>query len=198
MTAPPRLATERLLLRPFVLADAPTVERLAGAFEVADTTLNIPHPYPVGAAAAWIGSHEAAWEAGKRLSLAICVADAPNDAVGAIGLALEAEHARGEIGYWIGAPMWGRGYATEGARAVVAYGFTALGLNRIQARHFLRNPASGRVLQKLGMRLEGVHRQVVRRWGRFEDVAMYAILAAEWAPAGRAEAAGGLPNAIRG
>ncbi|HKG93136.1 MAG TPA: GNAT family protein [Gemmatimonadaceae bacterium] len=90
-----------------------------------------------------------------------------------------AEHARGELGYWVGAGMWGRGYATEAARAVVSFGFATLGLNRIQARHFLRNPASGRVLQKLGMRCEGMHRQAYRRWGRFEDVAVYAILASE-------------------
>ena len=179
MTALPRLETERLLLRPFVLADAPTVERRAGAWEVADTTLNLPHPYPAGAAAAWIASHGAAWDAGQRLTLAICAADAPEDAVGAISLALTPEHARGELGYWVGADRWGRGYATEAARAVVSFGFTALGLNRIQARHFLRNPASGRVLQKLGMRFEGVHRQTYRRWGRFEDVAVYAILASD-------------------
>lgn len=179
MTALPRLTTERLLLRPFVPGDGPTVERLAGAREVADTTLAIPHPYPAGAATAWIGGHAAAWAAGERLTLAICVADAPHDVVGAISLTLAAEHARGELGYWVGAGMWGRGYATEAARAVVSFGFATLGLNRIQARHFLRNPASGRVLQKLGMRCEGMHRQAYRRWGRFEDVAVYAILASE-------------------
>ena len=175
----PRLETERLLLRPFVASDAPTVEALAGAWEVAYTTLNIPHPYPAGAAAAWIGGHEAAWETGERLTLAICAAEAPDDAVGAIGLSLVPTHARAELGYWIGFPHWGRGYATEAARVLLLYGFTTLGLNRIQARHFVRNPASGRVMQKLGMRLEGVHRQAYLRWGRFEDVAMYAILASE-------------------
>src|SRR5688500_9453440 len=162
----PRLTTDRLRLRPFAVADGPAVERLAGAWEVADTTLHIPHPYPAGAGAAWIGSHGEAWDTGKSLTLAIRVADAPDDVVGAISLALMTDHARGELGYWIGAGMWGRGYATEAGRAVVSFGFTTLGLNRIQARHFLRNPASGRVLQKIGMRLEGVHRQAYRRWGR--------------------------------
>jgi RimJ/RimL family protein N-acetyltransferase len=179
VTALPRLATERLLLRPFVVADAATVERLAGAWEVAHTTLNIPHPYPEGGAAAWIESHPESWETAGGLTLAICVADAPQDVVGAISLAVEAEHARAELGYWIGTPMWGRGYATEAGHAVVTFGFTTLGLNRIQARHFVRNPSSGRVMQKLGMRFEGVLRQAYRRWDRFEDVAMYAILASD-------------------
>lgn len=179
MTTLPRLTTERLLLRPFVAADGPAVERLAGAWEVAETTLNIPHPYPEEGGAAWIDTHAAAWEEAERLTLAICLADTPDEVVGAISLSVAREHARAELGYWIGADMWGRGYATEAGQAIVTFGFTTLGLNRIQARHFVRNPASGRVMQKLGMRFEGVMRQAYRRWDRFEDVAMYAILASD-------------------
>jgi len=182
MSELPRLATERLILRPFRTADAPAVERFAGAWEVADTTLNIPHPYPAGAAEAWIETHQGAWDAGERLALAISPADAPDNLIGAIGLSLDAQHARGELGYWISLEMWGRGYATEASHAIIAFGFDVLGLNRIQARHFLRNPASGRVLQKLGMIFEGVQRQAFRRWEKFEDVAVYAILAGDRVP----------------
>jgi RimJ/RimL family protein N-acetyltransferase len=96
---------------------------------------------------------------------------------GAVGLQIEPGHALGELGYWIGVPYWGRGYATEAARALMRYGYSRLGLHRIQARHFLRNPASGRVMEKLGMSREGVLRQSVRKWGRFEDVVLYARLA---------------------
>lgn len=60
------------------------------------------------------------------------------------------------------------------------YGFSDLGLNRIEAHHLVRNPASGRVMQKLGMRYEGTLRQKVRKWNRFEDIALYGLLAAEW------------------
>ena len=175
----PRLTTARLLLRPFVPADTATVERLAGAREVADTTLTLPHPYPVGGAIPWIESHAAAWDARERLTLAICVADAPQDIIGAITLSLALAHSRGEIGYWIGREMWGRGYATEAAQAMVVFGFDTLCLNRIQAHHFTRNRASGRVLEKVGMRFEGVSRQAYRRWDRFEDVAILAILASD-------------------
>jgi [ribosomal protein S5]-alanine N-acetyltransferase len=101
--------------------------------------------------------------------------------IGAIGLSLTPRHARGEIGYWVGLPYWGQGYATEAARALVHFGFSRLGLHRVQARHLSRNPASGRVLQKLGMALEGTQRESVRSWDRFEDVALYAVLAHEWA-----------------
>ena len=181
----PTLTTERLLLRPFAESDAAAVERLAGARDVADTTLHIPHPYPAGGGAWWIGTHASAWEGGAGLTLAVVTRAAPDELLGAMGIAIVREHARGELGYWIGAHAWGRGYATEAARVMTAFAFETLGLHRVQARHFTRNPASGRVMQKLGMRLEGVHRDAYLRWDRFEDVAVYGILATEWADGAR-------------
>lgn len=175
----PTLTTERLILRPFILADAPTVRLLAGAREVAETTLNIPHPYPDGSAEQWIATHPQRFADGTLATFAI-VERQRRAVVGAIGLAIEPQHALGELGYWIGVPFWGRGYATEAAHALLSYGFTTLHLNRIQARHFLRNPASGRVMQKVGMSHEGTFREAMRKWDRFEDIALYAVLAAEW------------------
>lgn len=175
----PQLATERLLLRPFRETDGLSVERLARAREVADTTLTIPHPYPAGGGVQWIATHAGAWARRENLALAICTQASPNELIGAISLSLSLPHLHGEIGYWIGVPSWGRGFATEAARALVRYGFGELGLHRIQGRHFTRNPASGRVLQKLGMQLEGVHRDAYCRWGAFEDVAAYALLASD-------------------
>jgi RimJ/RimL family protein N-acetyltransferase len=177
----PQLETERLLLRPFVREDGPVVERLAGAREVADTTLSLPHPYPAGAGAAWIATHADEWACDERLTLAITQRDS-RELVGAIALAIVRAHAHGEIGYWIGRERWGSGYATEAARRLVLHAVTELGLHRVQARHMVRNPASGRVLAKAGMRLEGVQRDAFFRWGRFEDVALYAILAGELEP----------------
>ena len=176
----PRLETERLLLRPFSPDDGPSVERLAGAREVADTTLTIPHPYPAGGGAAWIATHAEAWAHGDRLTLAITPRSATEDLLGTITLHISREHAHAEIGYWIGVHAWGRGYATEASRAVIGYAFGELALHRITGRHVTRNPASGRVMQKLGMQLEGLHRHAFRRWGRFEDVAVYGLLAPEW------------------
>ena len=76
----------------------------------------------------------------------------------------------------LGKPFWGCGYASEAGSAAVRFGFESLGLNRIYAFHMARNLASGKVLQKLGMQPEGVLRQRVRKWGRFEDVMAYAVL----------------------
>jgi len=189
MSAPPAepapqpvLTTPRLVLRPFEAGDAPTVQRLAGAAEVADTTLNIPHPYLDGMAEGWIATHgpaRANWE-----SVTYAITTAADGLVGAVSLRLEPAHRRAELGYWVGVPYWNRGYASEAASAVIRYGFETLELNRIHAHHFTRNPASGRVMEKAGMRREGLLRQHVVRSGRLEDLAAYAILREELAARG--------------
>ncbi len=175
----PELKTERLLLRPFTLADAPEVRRLAGDRDIASTTANIPHPYEDGVAEAWISTHQENFDQGQALSLAI-VRRHDSALIGGIGLGIRREYDRAEMGYWIGKPYWGNGYATEAARALLAYGFSVLGLNRIFAEHFSRNPASGRVMEKLGMKHEGHLRQHMKKWGVFEDIEVHGILRSEF------------------
>lgn len=182
MSQLPVLETSRLRLRPFTLTDAPEVQRLAGAREIAEMTLNIPHPYPDGAAEEWISAHQPQFEAGKQAIFALTFR-ADHALCGAMGLSINHNNANAELGYWIGTPFWGRGYATEAGQAVVRYGFTTLGLHRIHATHLGRNPASGRVMQKLGMQYEGLLRQHVRNWNNFEDLAVYGLLRDEWAAA---------------
>ena len=75
---------------------------------------------------------------------------------------------------------WEQGYCTEAAEAVLRYGFEVLGLNRIESRHFKRNPASGRVMQKIDMKHEGLLRQAYKKWGKYEDWEIYAILKDEY------------------
>ena len=69
---------------------------------------------------------------------------------------------------------------TEALRAVVRFGFEEMNLNRIEAQHETANPASGRVMEKVGMRKEGVLRQRLRNKGKFVDVALYAVLRGDW------------------
>lgn len=126
----PSLDTPRLLLRPFRLTDAPDVQRLAGAREVASTTLRIPHPYEAGMAEAWIGTHQEGYEQGTLVNFAI-VLRADQALMGGIGLRLDPLHSNAELGYWLGIPYWNCGYGTEAAGAVVAYGLEVLGLHRL-------------------------------------------------------------------
>jgi [ribosomal protein S5]-alanine N-acetyltransferase len=179
MKEQPALKTERLLLRPFTLADAPDVLRLAGDRDIASTTLNIPHPYEPGMAEAWISTHPDAFDRGETVTFALA-RRADKTLIGAIGLRLEPEHRLAELGYWVGKPYWNQGFATEAARAVIGYGFEELGLNRIYASHLARNPASGRVMQKAGLVYEGRLRQRILKWGVFEDLEIYAILRSDY------------------
>lgn len=179
MTNQPKLRTERLLLRPFTPQDAPNVQKLAGSKAIAVTTLHIPHPYPDGLAERWISTHAPRFRDGRGAIFAITLPE-DGQAIGSIGLVIVPDFQRAEMGYWLGQPYWGRGLTTEAARELLRYGFAELGLNRIYATHFSRNPASGRVMQKIGMQYEGTLRQHVVKWDKFEDLKQYAILKSEF------------------
>jgi RimJ/RimL family protein N-acetyltransferase len=84
------------------------------------------------------------------------------------------------LGYWLGVQFWGHGYATEAANEMVRYGFDTLALHRIFASHFKHNPASGRILTKIGMKHEGCQREHLRKWDQFVDSELYGILRREW------------------
>lgn len=177
----PTITTERLVLRPFTLDDAPEVQKLAGAREIADTTLNIPHPYPEGAAEKWISTHHDEYQKGGSVSWAVTLKD-PRGLIGCISLCVDGKNERAELGYWIARQYWGQGYCTEAARAVLNYGFEHAKLNKISAFYLSRNPASGKVMAKIGMKKEGGMRQHIKKWDKFEDIIHYAILVAEYKP----------------
>ena len=179
MRSAPPLLTERLLLRSLTLEDAADVQRLAGDRDIASTLPNMPHPYEDGVAEKWIRSCYEKFEKDEALNFAITLRTDKN-LIGGIELRLDQENENGELGYWIGKPYWNLGYATEAARAVVAYSFEVLKLNRIYAYHFTRNPASGRVLEKIGMHYEGCRRQHTKKWGNFEDSIGYGILKTDY------------------
>ncbi len=179
-TALPTLTTDRLIVRPFTQADAKDVQRLAGADEIAATTTNIPHPYEDGMAETWIETHRSRFDERRGIDLAITMA-ATGDLVGAIGFATASEvHRRAEMGWWVGVPYWRQGICTEAAAALAAYSFDELELHRLTAHHLTRNPASGRVMQKIGMSHEGTLRQHIVKSGVFEDIEVYGLLATEF------------------
>lgn len=148
---PERVSSHPVLMRLFTAADAPRVQVLAADADVAETTASIPHPYPQGAAAAWIASHDADRQRGAQYAYAIASADGAT-LVGAIGLRPVADE-HDNIGYWIGRPFWGRGYATAATMAITALAFGYLDCETLTASYLERNPASGRVLEKCGFAL---------------------------------------------
>ncbi|HVU12591.1 MAG TPA: GNAT family protein [Phototrophicaceae bacterium] len=172
------LETERLLLRPLELRDAPTICDLAGDYDIAATTLNIPHPYPEGAAEELIQS---LIEKGESANLVLgIVRKADQQLLGMIDARPNERHQHAELGYWIGKPYWNQGYASEAARRLVDYCFAELGLQRVYASYFSQNIASRRVMEKAGMTYEGTLREHLERFGKFQDIGCCGILRREW------------------
>jgi len=176
----PTLHTERLTLAPFAPADAPLVQRLAGDARIAATTAFIPHPYPDGLAEKWIATHLPDFLAQKNLTLAIrSRVDAGADAklLGAINLklTLTALDRIGELGYWVAVPFWNRGLCTEAALEMMRHGFAELKLDKIRAHYFKENAASGRVMEKCGMKREGILPRSTLKNGVLRDTIRYSI-----------------------
>lgn len=175
MNAAPTLKTARLTLRPYGEDDIAELLPLIGAREVAATTLRIPHPYTEQDARSFLAM---AQQPG-RIWLAITLREDGRQ-IGGAGLRVDPQHQHAELGYWLGVPYWGNGYATEAAGELLRYGFQDLRLHRIFASHFKHNPASGRILSKLGMRYEGCQREHLQKWDRFVDSELFGILRQEW------------------
>jgi [ribosomal protein S5]-alanine N-acetyltransferase len=169
------LETPRLKIRPYSDADIPELVPLIGAREVAATTGRIAHPYTVDHAKQFLARIEVDPEVRMAITLR-----SDGRLIGGIGLRLVEELHHAELGYWLGVPYWGQGYATEAAREMLRYGFEDLKLHRISASYFKGNEASGRILVKLGMRREGCQREHMYKWGQFVDVELYGLLRREW------------------
>lgn len=148
--APP-IRTERLLLRRFVSSDAEAVHGLADDTRLAAMMSRLPHPYLAEMAEAWFAGHDADIAEQREYPLAVLHGEV---LVGCVSL-MHYAGGSGELGYWVGVPYWGRGYATEAARAMLAFGREHLGLGQATARCMADNGASARVLEKCGFARTG-------------------------------------------
>ena len=146
------LQTRRLRLRPFRRGDEGELARHLGDWEITRMLAPNPHPYDTDHAEAWIDEC-LAQPNGHKYGLRLAIEE-PNEPALAGGIGLTpGDDAGFELGYWIARPLWGRGYATEAASAVVQTGLTELGYTEICALVFGENPASVRVLEKIGFGL---------------------------------------------
>jgi RimJ/RimL family protein N-acetyltransferase len=168
----PELRTKHLVLRRFQREDASEVQKLAGNFNVAKMTLNIPFPYEDGMAEEWISTHEENWNTKKSVIYAI-LKTGTNKLLGAVGL-VEIDGLEGELGYWIGEPYWGKGYCTEAAKKLIEFSFQKLSLEKIVAEHLTKNPASGRVMKKIGMQYVKTTQKIDRN-GNTSSMEVYEI-----------------------
>lgn len=155
--------------------DAEGVRALAGNPAIYATTLNVPHPYEEGMAEKWIATHAVSFYERRGLCLAVCEKDR-GQLAGTVSFGIANPHQRAELGWWIGEPFWNRGYCTEAAAALVAYGFENFPIRKFTSHYLASNPASGRVMQKIGMQQEGYLHQHVVKEGVRHDIVLYGLL----------------------
>jgi RimJ/RimL family protein N-acetyltransferase len=176
------LKTDRLVLRPLEPADAPRLALLANRIEIASRLATMPHPYGIGDAEAFIAS--SASLPAEAACFAITL-QATGELIGVAGYGPARGRSNGEaeetdFGYWLGLDYWGRGYATEAARAVLAHAFEVSGQAVLTTDYQLGNVASGGVLRKLGFRLVEMRRRHSLASGGDVDTMKVEITKSDW------------------
>jgi len=175
----PDLETEDLILRKPRIRDAKDIYSYASDPEVARYVLWEPHR-SVSETASFIRDLRARIRAGCPSSWVV-VLRGTGTVIGTVGFVwYSAENNTAELGYSFSREYWNHGYATQALRAVIDAVFSSLPLNRLEAQHDVRNPASGRVMQKCGLTQEGILRGRILNKGEYVDTALYSILRSDW------------------
>lgn len=175
----PTMLTQRLILRPVRMSDAQDLYEYSRDPEVARHVLWDAHT-SIHQTRAYIRFLLRQYRTCAPGTFVIALRDT-GKAIGTIGFMwVQPDNRSAEVGYSLSRDYWNRGIMSEALAAVVAFGFTRLNLNRIEAQHECDNPASGQVMRHAGMRLEGTLRQRIYNKGRFADVNLYAILKSDF------------------
>lgn len=148
-----KIKTTRLILRQLQLSDAKAFSELAGDYDISKMTGSIPHPFPLYSAEFKIMYLRRQKQ--RSLAYPYAITLDGNALIGVMDLFRSAPDAALELGYWIGKPHWGQGYSTEAAKAIIAEARDTLGVEALLAGAFTDNPASLRVLEKLGFKATG-------------------------------------------
>ncbi|MEM8772584.1 MAG: GNAT family N-acetyltransferase [Pseudomonadota bacterium] len=146
------ISVKDLVLRPIEIEDAQRFAELVNDYSLAKFTSRVPYPYTLDDAEAFVRLATDEEQKGDEHRFAAC---RNSEIIACVGLRRSSKQGVYELGYWVGADYRGAGVATNIARAVVYFGFEILNAQKIAAGHFVDNPASGRVLRKIGFRPTG-------------------------------------------
>ena len=175
----PDLETDDLLLRKPRIRDAKDIYRYASDEEVARYVLWEPHR-SLSETVSFVRDLRARIRAGCPSSWAV-VLRSTGIVIGTIGFVwYSTDNNAAELGYSFSRDYWNRGYATQALSAVLDAVFSSLPVHRLEAQHDVRNPASGRVMQKCGLTQEGILRGRIKNKGEYVDTALYSILRSDW------------------
>ncbi|MCJ2141306.1 GNAT family N-acetyltransferase [Methylobacterium sp. E-066] len=174
-----RIETRRLWLRWPTAKDKDAILRLAGERAVAEMTARIPHPLDRHTVDAFLLTTRGANSAGTGLTLALAERQAPANLIGLVGIS--GGGGAPHLGYWLGQPWWGNGLMGEAARALVHAYFAYAGGGRLEASALPANPASRRVLEKVGFRVTGRGPRACPARGGDREVDLFGLDRGDWA-----------------
>ncbi|AFM05252.1 acetyltransferase, ribosomal protein N-acetylase [Bernardetia litoralis DSM 6794] len=176
-----QLETERLILNSLSYKDIPKITAYLQNPKISENVINIPFPYSEKDAIFWINLGNQGRESKEVYNFAIRLKeDEKLNFIGAIGIRLDKKHNKAELGYWLGEPFWGKGFMSEATKRIIKFGFEILELNKINATHFLHNPASGKIMIKNKMIKEAEIKEHFKKGDIYLDIIQYRLTRKEY------------------
>lgn len=179
MNSYPKLSSERITLERIRSSDVPTIVKYASNIKVAETTLNMPHPYHEEDAIFWINMANQGFKNKTQFTFGVRL-KSTDEIIGGIGLRVNSRFDHAEMGYWIAEPYWNKGYATEAVASILKFGFEQLDLHKIFAHYLVENIASGKVMIKNKMIKEGELKDHTKKDGKYRSLIQYRLLKSEY------------------
>ncbi|MCE7793802.1 GNAT family N-acetyltransferase [Salipaludibacillus sp. CUR1] len=168
-------------MRPYEIQDAESVFKVVKLKEIAETTISMPHPYPRETVDWWINFVRENMEKGNAYEFGLYLKDRPSEYVGNCGfVSVSKQHNHGELGYFTNPDHWNKGYSTEACSKLLEFGFNTLGLERVFGRCMAKNTASKRVMEKCGLKVEGIAKHEILKWDHYEDVIHLGLIRSKW------------------
>lgn len=169
-----RLYSKNFILRPFKAEDAERVAELCNDKTISDNTFLLPYPYRLTDAVEWIDYLQKSWDLDRQITLAICRKD-DQELIGCISLDLSQVHRRATIGYWLGSAYRNQGIMTECLMRIMTYVFDERSYNKVYGEHYAHNPASGKVMEKAGLKYEGTLKGHYKKGDAYIDLVCYGL-----------------------
>ena len=171
-----KMETEKTIIKLFQTYHISQIAKICNNPNLSKNLLNMPYPFTIKNAKAWVKNSKKLLKIGNSLSFAI-IEKHNNELIGSIALEnLNKTHRNAEISYWIDEKNWNKGYATEVLKAVVEFGFKKINLHRIIGKCYVENIASAKVMEKCGFVFEGTLKEHYFKLDKYKDIKMYAII----------------------
>ena len=172
---PPTIITSRLLLNQPKMEDLKKIVKILNNEIYSKNTINIPFPYTKDNAEFWLQLYKDGIKNENQYIFAIRLKDS-GEIIGGIDLGIDKRFNKAELGYWLDQSYWNQGYTTEAVKAIISFGFEKLKLKRIFATYFDFNTSSGKVMEKAGMKKEGILICHTFKNGEYQNHILYSII----------------------